>query len=346
MAEKLYLVTGAAGLLGSNITKKLINRGERVRALVLDGDPAVRHVPREAEIIFGDITDMDSLEHFFSVEQGTGVYVIHCASIVTVNADLDKKVYMVNVNGTKNVIRKCVEHNVKKLVYVSSTSAIPELPAGQRIKEVEHFSPEGIIGYYGQTKAMASQAVMDAVKEYDLDASIVFPTGICGPNDFANGPVSSFIKEYVGGKMPAGIEGCFNAADVRDLADGCIACAEKGGKGQGYIMGNQLVTMREMFDLLSEISGCKNVRTILPVGLGKLMGKLCDLQGRITGKTGRMTSFAVYNLIRNNDFDFSKAQRELGYQVRPFSETIEDEIAWMMEEGMLPQKDGRVVAQS
>lgn len=346
MAEKLYLVTGAAGLLGSNITKKLIQRGERVRALVLDGDPAVRHVPKEAESIFGDITDMASLERFFAAERGTEVYVIHCAGIVTVNADLDKKVYMVNVNGTKNVIRKCVEHEVKKLVYVSSTSAIPELPAGQRIKEVEHFSPEGIIGYYGQTKAMASQAVMDAVEAYDLDASIVFPTGICGPNDFANGPVSTFIREYVGGKMPAGIEGHFNAADVRDLADGCIACAEKGGKGQGYIMGNQLVSMREMFDMLSEKSGCKNVRTILPMSLGKLIGKLCDLKGRITGKTGRMTSFAVYNLIRNNDFDFSKAQRELGYRARPFSETIEDEIAWMIDEGMLEQQEGSAAVQS
>lgn len=250
------------------------------------------------------------------------------------------------LHGTKNVIRKCVEHEVKKLVYVSSTSAIPELPTGQRIKEVEHFSPEGIIGYYGQTKAMASQAVMDAVEAYDLDASIVFPTGICGPNDFANGPVSTFIREYVGGKMPAGIEGHFNAADVRDLADGCIACAEKGGKGQGYIMGNQLVSMREMFDMLSEKSGCKNVRTILPMSLGKLIGKLCDLKGRITGKTGRMTSFAVYNLIRNNDFDFSKAQRELGYRARPFSETIEDEIAWMIDEGMLEQQDGSAAVQS
>lgn len=346
MKEKLYLVTGAAGLLGSNITKKLIIRGEHVRALVLYGDPAVRHVPEEAEIIFGDITDMASLERFFEVDKGTKVYVIHCASIVTVNADMDKKVYEVNVNGTKNVVRKCAEHEVKKLVYVSSTSAIPELPAGQRIKEVDHFSPEGIIGYYGKTKAMASQAVMDAVEEYDLDASIVFPTGICGPNDFANGPVSSFIMEYVGGKMPAGIEGNFNAADVRDLAEGCIACAEKGGKGQGYIMGNQLVSMREMFDLLSEKSGCKNVRTILPMSLGKLIGKFCDLQGKITGKTGRMTSFAVYNLIRNNDFDFSRAQKELGYQVRPFSETIEDEIAWMIGEGMLTLQDGRAVAQN
>lgn len=335
MKERIYLVTGAAGLLGSNITKKLLEQGECVRALVLKEDPAVGHVPNEAEVVFGDITDKKSLERFFTVEKAKEVYVIHCASIVTVNADYSQKVYEVNVNGTKNIVQKCMEHHVKKLVYISSTSAIPELPAGQRIREVSHYAPEGIIGFYGQTKAEASQAVMDAVKEHDLDACIVFPTGICGPNDFANGPVSSFIKEYVGGQMPAGIEGYFNAVDVRDLADGSIAAAHKGRKGEGYIMGNQLVSMREMFDLLSRISGCKNVKTILPIPIGKLMGKLCDLQGKLTGKTGRMTSFAVYNLIRNNDFDYSKADRELGYHVRPFEETIEDEIRWMVQEGML-----------
>lgn len=346
MSEKIYLVTGAAGLLGSNITKKLVERGESVRALVLKGDAAIVHVPNEAEIVLGDITDEESLDRFFTVNGEKEVYVIHCASIVTVNADYNKKVYEVNVNGTKNILRKCAEHDVKKLVYVSSTSAIPELPAGQRIVEVDHYDARGIIGFYGQTKAEASQAVMNAVKEYDLDASIVFPTGICGPNDFANGPVSSFIREYVGGEMPAGIAGYFNAADVRDLAEGCIACAHKGRKGEGYIMGNELVSMREMFGLLSDISGCKRVKTILPVSVGKIMGKLCDIQGKITGKTGRMTSFAVYNLIRNNDFDFTKAQRELGYQVRPFSQTIKDEIDWMRKEGMLPYDGGTAVVQN
>lgn len=343
MKKKIYLVTGAAGLLGSNITKKLIERGERVRALVLKGDPAVKHVPNEADVVFGDITDVESLEKFFTVEEDLEVLVIHCASIVTVVDSYSKKVYDVNVNGTRNVVWACIGHKVKKLVYISSTSAIPELPQGQVIREVDHYSPKGIIGFYGQTKAEATQIVMDAVKDQGLDASIVFPTGICGPNDFANGPVSSFIAEYVDGKMPAGIAGYFNAVDVRDLADGCITCCEKGRRGEGYIMGNQLVSMREMFDLVSRISGCRNVKTILPAWAGKLMGKGCDLMGKITGKPGRMTSFAVYNLIRNNHFSYEKAEKELGYHVRPFARTIEDEMVWMRGQGMLNWNSRRKV---
>lgn len=335
MNKKIYLVTGAAGLLGSNITKPLMEKGEEVRAFVLKGDPAAKHIPRGVEIVYGDVTDMDSLKVFFDVEEGKDIIVIHSASIVTVADGYSEKVYQVNVNGTRNILNMCVKNNVRKLVYISSTSAIPELPEGRTISEVSSFSPDKVIGFYGKTKAEATQSVLDAVKKYDLDASIVFPSGICGPNDFANGPVSSFIIEYVSGKMPAGIEGYFNSVDVRDLAEGCIACTEKGRKGEGYIMANQLVAIREMFNLLSGITGCKNVKTIIPIKTAKLLGKVGDFMARVKGKPGKLTSFAVYNLARNNDFSYEKAEKELGYKVRPFKETMKDELLWMKSEGLL-----------
>lgn len=338
MNNKIYLVTGAAGLLGSNITKQLIEKGEEVRALVLPNDKAVVHVPSDAKIILGDITDDKSMTEFFDVDIDKEVYVIHCASIVTIKDEYNQKVLDVNVGGTKKVVDYCVKNNVKKLVYISSTSAIPELPHGQKISEVSNYSEKGIIGFYGQTKAKASQVVMDAVKEFDLDASIVFPSGICGPNDFANGPVSEFIIDYVNGKMPAGVEGFFNAVDVRDLAEGCIACTEKGRKGEGYIMANELVTIQEMFSLVSKITGCKEVKTIIPASFGKAMGKGMDVVGKITGKPMKMTSFAIYNLARNNNFSIKKAEKELGFKTRPFEETIKDELDWMQEDGLLNWK--------
>ena len=370
MKKQIYLVTGAAGLLGSNITRKLIERGDRVKALVLNRDPAIKHVPKEAQVVFGDITDNESLERFFKIKDDDDIIVIHCASIVTVDPDYNKKVYEVNVQGTKNIVDKCVKHKVKKLVYISSTSAIPELPEGQVIKEVTSFSPKGIIGHYGQTKAEASEIVMNAVREKNLDASIVFPTGICGPNDFAYGPVSTFIVDYVKGKMPAGVAGYFNAVDVRDLADGVIACCERGRKGEGYIMGNELVSMRQMFDLLSELTGCKNVKTIIPIKVANILAAFADKFNKIKYevgnsisyavynmarnydfsyrkaevelaysvrpyKVGKLTSFAVYNMARNNDFSYRKAEIELGYKVRPFKDSMADEITWLRNEGKI-----------
>lgn len=328
----LYLVTGVAGNLGSSVAAQLLEEGENVRGLVLKGDPAAARVPKEVDICIGDVTNTESLERFFTANDSTEIVVIHCAAIVTVNPNFSQKVYDVNVGGTKNILNACIAHKVKKLVYVSSISAIPELPHGTAITEVDRYDPNAVIGSYGKTKAEASQAVMDAVREQGLDASIVFPTGICGPDDYAFGPVASFLIDYCAGKMPAGVEGSFNAVDVRDLAGAIVICCEKGRKGEGYILGNECVTMQQMFHLLSTITGTKEVKMILPASAAKLLGKLSDLGEKITKKPARMTSFAIYSLIRNNEFDCSKAEHELGYHTRPFSDSIANTIVWLERE--------------
>ena len=341
MNDTLYLLTGAAGCLGSNISRGLIAEGKKVRALVLKGDPAEDRVPQEVEIISGDLTDMKTLEEFFTVKEGTEIIVIHCASMVTVSPDYSDKIYNVNVNGTKNMIHMCLKHGAKKMVYVSSTGAIPELPKGQPIKEVDSFDPGPIVGWYGKTKAIATQLVLDAVKEKGLDASVVFPSGIFGPNDYAYGYVSKFIIDYVSGHMPAGIAGSFNAVDVRDLAAAVIACTEKGRPGEGYILANDTVTIRDMFRVISEATGVPEVKMILPISAAKVIAFFAAIKTRLTKKPSSITSFAVYNLDRNNDFSYEKAKRELGFKVRPFEETMADNIAWLAGENKIPLKENR-----
>ncbi len=332
MKKTQYLLTGAAGNLGSSVARQLVAEGRAVRALVLKGDPAAERVPREVELMVGDVTDIASLDRFFSDDKDTELVVIHCASIVTVSPDYSQKVYDVNVTGTKNIVDKCVERKARKLVYISSTGAITEPPRGQRIAEPTLFDPDSVVGFYGKTKAEATQIVLKASAERGLDASIVYPSGIAGPGDYAYGPVASFVIDYCQGKMGAGIAGSFNAVDVRDLAAGVIACCDRGRRGEGYVMANARVSIEEMFHLLSERTGTKEVKRILPVPLAYAIAWIAGVAGRISGKQGRFTTFAVYNLARNNDFSCEKAQRELGYKVRPFEETIADLIAWLRAE--------------
>ena len=136
MEKTVYLVTGAAGFLGSHICDELLKRGDHVRALVLPGDKSVKYIPEEVEITEGDLCNADSLERFFTIPKGQESVVIHCASIVTMNADFNQKLIDVNVGGTKNVIDICLKHSeCKKMVYVSSTGAIPEQPKGTVIRE-------------------------------------------------------------------------------------------------------------------------------------------------------------------------------------------------------------------
>jgi dihydroflavonol-4-reductase len=332
MRKVMYLLTGAAGNLGSSISRELIKQGKIVRAFILPGDPAATRVPRKAEIVFGNVLNDMELERFFHNPEDAELIVIHCAAIVTTYPEYNQKVYDVNVTGTKNIVEKCIEHKVKKLVYVSSTSAIPEFPRGQRICETTVFDPNTVIGFYAKTKAEASQVVMDAVNKDGLDASIVFPTGICGPEDYAYGHITQLLIDYVKGKMQAGIMGGFDAVDVRDLAKGIISCAEKGRTGEGYIMGKQFVTLKEIFHIISERTGVREITTMIPVWLAKAIVPFASVYYKIMKRPPAFTDFALYNLTRNNDYSSDKAKRELGYSTRPFTETIADVLTWLKEE--------------
>ncbi|MBU3877540.1 NAD-dependent epimerase/dehydratase family protein [Faecalicatena sp. AGMB00832] len=336
MNNTIYLVTGAAGFLGSNVCSQLLERGDKVRALVLPNDPAKKYVPHEIEICDGDLCDPASLENFFQVPEGMKTIVIHCASMVSVNPDYNQKLIDINVGGTQNIIDQCLHHTeCKKLVYVSSTGAIPELPKGQPIREVSQFEPEKVLGCYSQSKAIATQAVLDAVNEHGLNACVVHPSGILGPNDHAISETTGTIIQIMNGEMPAGIQGSFNLCDVRDLAYGCIKAADKGRKGQCYILGNEEVTLKEICQMLSRESGCKPLKFYLPLGIANFFAKMMEKQAKKSGRKPLLTTFSIYNLARNNTFDYSKAKKELGYQTRSYAETIRDEVAWLKAERIL-----------
>ncbi len=336
MSRTLYLVTGAAGFLGSHICRQLLDRGESVRAFVLKGDPAVKYIPEKVEIVTGDLCDINSLENFFKVPDDTQTIILHVASMVTVNPDYNQKLMDINVGGTKNIIEKCLKHpECKKMVYVSSSGAIPELPKGQKIREVKQFDSEKVVGWYSKTKAMATQAVLDAVKKEGLNACVVHPSGILGPQDYAIGETTGTIIKIINGEMPVGMRGSFNLCDVRDLAAGCIAAADKGRTGECYILGNEEVTLKEMCELLDKDLHCGTCKLYLPLGLAKLLAKQMEKKAEKTGKKALMTTFSVYNLERNNTFDYSKAKKELGYHTRSYAETLHDEAVWLKEEGKI-----------
>ena len=228
---KKYLITGASGFLGSAVIGKLVATSAQIYALTLPNDRLADKLPKEVNRINGDVCDFSSLSEFFQISDES-TCVIHCAGIVSVASRPDDRIYKVNVEGTKNILACAESRKVAKLIYVSSVHAIPEQPKGILIKEVNEFSPENVFGQYAKTKAVATQAVLDATKR-GLNASVVFPSGIIGPNDEAKGSITSMLSSYLAGKLPVAVKGGYDFVDVRDVADGIISCAEKGEKGRG-----------------------------------------------------------------------------------------------------------------
>lgn len=329
MNKPIYLVTGAAGFLGGTIVRQLVERGESVRAFVLPNDKAAEFLPQGVEICKGDLCDEESIKRFFDVDNDRPIIVIHSASIVTVNPEYNQKVMDVNIGGTKNIIKECQNRpNFQKLVYVSSTGCIPELPKGQKISEIKSFSAKNLPDCYSQSKAVATECVLEAAKQ-GLNACVVHPTGIMGPEDYAVGHTTRVLADIINGKMSAAIAGTFNLADVRDLAAGTIAAADHGRKGECYILGNEAVTFKEFCKLIAQESGCKSVKFFMPGRIAYFMASVMEKRAKKTGKRPAMSTYAVWNLIRNNEFDSNKAMRELGYTTRSYKETIHDQILWM-----------------
>jgi dihydroflavonol-4-reductase len=332
MARKpIFIVTGAAGHLGGYVVRELLSQGFVVRALVLPGEtcPAFIDVNRHLLTEYtGNVCKPGSLSPLFEDFETESFTVVHCAGIVAITQKPDERLYAVNVCGTENIIAACKQYRVKRLVYISSVHAIPPLPCGQTMCEVESFCPDKVPGYYDKTKAIATQRVLDAVKE-GLDAVVIHPSGIIGPNGLPTGNMMHLIARYITGKLPAAVSGGFDFVDVRDVASGIVAAAAKGRRGGCYVLSNRFVNLKELFGLLSQASGRKELKLYLPLWVAKAVAPFAEVYYRLSGKTPFFTRYSLKTLSENGVFSHKKASRELGYRPRPLKETLFDTVAWL-----------------
>jgi len=328
--EPIYIVTGAAGHLGSAVTKALNENGNAVYAFCL---PDEKHLPQgeHVKVFFGNVCDIKSLSAMFeNCARESEITVIHCAGIVSISSKFNQKVYDVNVNGTKNIISLCAQYKVKKLIHVSSVHAIPELPAGEIISEVDHFSPENVFGLYAKTKAEASQFVLDYIK-CGHDANIVHPSGIVGPGDFGRGHITQLIIDYYRGGLTSGINGGYDFVDVRDVANGILSCCKNGKSGECFILSGNYFKVYELLNLLHDITGKRKIKNILPLWFVKFTAPLSEIYYKILNQPPLFTSYSIFTLNTNANFSREKAAKQLGYTVRPIKQTLADTIQWLKE---------------
>lgn len=326
--DRLYIITGACGHLGNTIVRKLISKGEKVRGFLLPNESSLPIDGLGVEIYRGDICNSEDLDQLFSTEDDYEVIVIHTAGIVSIASKFQQKVYDVNVKGTENIIHMCIKNNLKRLIYVSSVHAIPEEPNNKLITEIKNFGTNNLVGLYAKTKALASQSVLDGVKQ-GLDAVIVHPSGIIGPCDYGNGHTTQMIKDYLEGRLTAAIDGGYDFVDVRDVADGIISAVDNGRSGETYILSNKYINVKELLEIISEITGKKPIKTIIPYYLAKITAPLAELYYKILKQTPIYTAYSIYTLKSNANFSYQKAKEELGYNPRDLYTTLEDTVKWI-----------------
>ena len=323
--EELYIVTGAGGHLGGTIVRMLLNRSKEVRGLILPEENGVD--AERLTYIRGDVRNIESLRPLFEGCEGKRVIVIHTAGIIDISDQVTKNMFEVNVLGTRNVADLCMVYHVSRLIYVSSVHAIPEKKHLQVHKEVSFFSPTLVTGGYAKTKAAATQLVLKRAAR-GLDVVVVHPSGILGPNDPSGNHLVQLVKDYVNGKLPACVKGGYDFVDVRDVALGCLAAAEKGRRGECSILSNRHYEIRDVLKMIRSIHGGRRLPT-LPVWLAKAVLPMLKCYSRMKKRRPLYTHYSLYTLTSNDRFSHDKATRELDYRPRDLYETLADTIDQM-----------------
>ena len=322
-----YLITGATGFLGRAVAEELVRRRAQVHALVLHNDPYIHLLPKEVHTVVGDVCVKNSLADFFA-DADSRTCVIHCGGIVSVASRPGSRLYQVNVGGTWKVLRQCMEHDVGKMVYVSSVHAIPEKPKGCIITEDCEFSPGLVDGDYAKSKATATELVFNAA-ERGLNASIVFPSGIIGPGDLQSGSFTTMAKDYLRGRLPLAVRGGYDFVDVRDVARGVLDCAARGAAGKGYILSGEYMTIPHILQCVGQAAGISGKPLCLPLWMARLAAPCYERYCLKRRLPLFFTPYSVEVLASNGCFSRAAAAEAFDYAPRPLEESLRDMAAWI-----------------
>ena len=327
----MWLVTGATGHIGNVLVRKLLKRGEKVRALIMPDESRDPLEGLDVEAVEGDILDLDSVfESMRGVPKGDAMRgIFHLAGVISIMPGPNPFVRRVNVNGTKNILQAAKETDVDKVVYTSSIHAIQRADDGV-IDESLPFDADNPYGAYDRSKAEATLEVLNAARA-GLEAVVACPTGVIGPYDFRGSMMGAVIHDAAAAKPSLYVDGAYDFVDVRDVADGLISAAKHGKRGESYILSGNKISVRYLLETIREITGRGFFQMKIPFDLAKFAALFTPMYYRFAHATPRFTPYSLEVLKSNSNISHAKATRELGYKPRTIYESISDTVKWFLE---------------
>jgi dihydroflavonol-4-reductase len=323
----LALVTGGGGRLGNVLVRRLIENAQKVR--VLEPGPLPESLAGlEIEFMQGSVLDAGDVGR---AVDGVDV-VYHLAAKIDLSPRKDPMMFTINVEGTRIVVDACLSRGLR-LVHTSSHHALEREPLDQPLTEDKPLALTEKCDYH-RSKAIGETIVLDAC-ERGLDAVIVNPGSMIGPHDYEPSMIGAVLIDMYFGRIPVLLEMLSDYVDVRDVADGMIAAAEKGRRGERYFLTGDVIPVMEMVSLYAELTGAKVPGRALPLWVGWVLLPFALAGSAVTKKepfiTGDMLRASVSNEVVSHD----KAHRELGYTIRTLRESLTDAVAWYRERGWL-----------
>jgi dihydroflavonol-4-reductase len=332
------LVTGAAGFLGSHVARQLVARGETVRVLLRPSSQnrAIADLP--LEYVTGDLRDPGSLDRAMKDVRR----VFHVAADYRLWAKRSKDIYDSNVGGTKNVLAAAKRAGVEQIIYTSTVATIavdrPSPP-----NETTDAKLEEMVGHYKRSKWMAEREALNEAKQ-GLPVIVAMPTTPVGPWDWKPTPTGKIIVDFLNGSMPGYVETGLNFVGVEECAAGHLLVAEKGRVGQRYLLGAENLTLKQVLDMLSKVTGLPAPTLKIPHGLALGAAYASTIFSRLIGKEPGIPIEGVKIAQHMMFVDCSRSQKELGFKAGPVAAALDRAVRWYEANGYVSARRGKRIA--
>ena len=318
------LVTGASGFVGGAVARALVAAGVLVRALVRPGSDLRNLEGLKVEQVHGDLRDRESLRRaLHGCEQ-----LYHVGAHYALWAKDPAIFYDINVTGTRTLMETARDVGTRRIVYCSTIGAIGLPSEGGLGTETTPVSFDQMAGHYKRSKFLAEQEVAKLARQ-GLPVIIVNPSAPVGAADVKPTPTGQMIVDFMKGRMFAYIETGMNLIDVDDVAAGHLLAMEKGRIGERYILGHKNLMLRDIFDILSRLTGVRMPSVKLPhqaiLPLAHFNQWLSDY---VTHQPPRIPLEGVRMAKYKMHYDCGKALRELGLPQTPPEIALEKAVRW------------------
>jgi len=330
MTAERALVTGAGGFIGSAVTRRLLEDGHSVVALLEPGATTAALDGLDVEIVTGDLRDAAAVRAAM-----TGCQVAyHVAALYRFWSKDPREFYEVNVGGTRNVMAAARDEGIERVVYTSTVGTLG-LDHDRPAVESDYPDVSHLFGSYKRSKYVAEHEALRWCAE-GLPVVFVMPTTPMGPGDRAPTPTGRIVLDFLNGRMPGYVDTVLNVVHVDDVAQGHVLAREKGSVGRGYIFGSENLTLREVLAELARYTGQPAPKLRVPHQIALAAAWVSEMvEGRLLRRMPHVPYEGARMSTTKMAFDSTRAITELGYAPRPSADAIADAAQWYLDNGYL-----------
>ncbi len=333
---KVFL-TGATGFVGGHVARAYALVGAELRLLTRSTSNLAGLEGLAAETVVGDLRQPKSLRAALS---GCEV-LVHVAADYRLWVPDPHEMYAANVEGTRALLQLARELGVAKVVYTSSVATMGFQADGTIVDEATPVSIDAMIGHYKRSKFLAEQEAIAAARA-GQHVMILNPTTPIGPGDAKPTPTGRIVVDFLNRNFPAYVDTGLNLVDVGEVARMHVAALDRGRSGERYILGGENLTLKQILDRLSAITGLPSPSVKVPHAVAMAFAFFDEtVTGKLRGKEPRATVEAVRMGKKMMFASSAKAERELGFQVLPVYPALRSAVEWFLAHGYAPPLEGK-----